>query len=168
MSRSTSELVELMAQRSTAVASDVSEPLARFFKETRDLCGGDLDKAQVMLEVIVRANQHPGYRQLKRGQLEAGGQAALPSLGANMSSIAASTGIPKESVRRKVLELIDAGWVIREGRNLHYSLEGYRAIAPIREAMFRMYARAYEVVAGLIDETAPTGETPIGAVREAV
>lgn len=159
MPRSASELVELLAQR-PAVASDVSEPLARFFKQARDLCGGDLDKAQVMLEIIVRATQHPRYRQLKRGELEAGGQAALPSLGANVSSIAASTGIPKETVRRKVLELIDAGWVIREGRRLHYSREGYRAIAPAREAMFRMYARAYEVMGALVDEAGPTVETP--------
>ena len=158
MPHSASELVELMIQRSPAVAYDVSEPLARFFKEARDLCGGDLDKAQVMLEIIVRANQHPGYRTLEPDVLEAAAQAPLPSLGANVSSIAASTGIPKESVRRKVLELIAAGWVIRDGRNLHYSVEGFHAIAPAREAMFRMYARAYEVVGALVEAAAAKAE----------
>jgi hypothetical protein len=146
-----------MSERAPAIAQDVSEPLARFFRETRELCGGDLDKAQVLLEVIVRANQHPRYRRLKPAELEgdrAEAEPALPSLGTNVRSIAASTGIPKESVRRKVLELIEAGWVVREGRNLHFSVEGYHAVAPAREAMYRMYARAYEVVSCLLEDVA--------------
>jgi len=140
-----------MSERSTAVAYDISEPLSRFLRLARDLSGGDLDKALVMVEIILRAHQHPGYRRVRPDQLEAGAEVAFPSLGANVRSLAEVTGIPRESVRRKVLELIAAGWVVRDGRKLRYSLEGYHAIAPAREAMYRMYARAYQVVGAMLD-----------------
>jgi hypothetical protein len=157
------DLVELMSERPTSIGYEIAEPLARFLRTARDTAGGDLDKALVMVEIILRASQHPSYRGLTPDDLEAEDEAVFPSLGTNVRSIADSTGISKETVRRKVLELIEAGWVVRQGRSLYYSVDGYRAISPAREAMLRMYARAYLTVESLLDGAGPDGGLRDGA-----
>jgi DNA-binding IclR family transcriptional regulator len=35
-------------------------------------------------------------------------------------SLARTLGIPRETVRRKLVELHDEGWIIPDGRNLRY------------------------------------------------
>ena len=155
MPPSRSEIVELLAERPSAVAYDISQPLANFLREARDLADGDLDKAFVMVVIISRANQHPEFKKLSPERLRPDSDLILPTLGTNVRSLAESTGIPKETVRRKVLELIDAGWVTRDGRTLRYTLEGFHAVAPAREALYRMYAQAFQVVGALLDSKSP-------------
>ena len=66
-----------------------------------------------------------------------------------MRSIADSSGIPKETVRRKVAALVREGLVLREGNNLSLSLAATPALTPVRDAVLKLAARNYESVVGL-------------------
>lgn len=96
-----------------------------------------------MVAISLRASQHPGFKQLDAVALEGAGP--LPGLGANVRSLADSTGIPTETVRRKIQQLV-ADWVVRDGRNLRYSAEGDRAVAPARDSIIRMCVRGFEEI----------------------
>jgi hypothetical protein len=147
-----SELIELVSRNTPAVTGYLLEPLASFLTIGRRIAGDDADKVLIMLVITLRATRSPEFQALDREQIESGEVPVLPSLGVNISSLAASTGIPKETVRRKVRQLIEAGWIAREGRNLLYTAEGYRAVSPCREALVRMAVTGYQVVSRLQDE----------------
>jgi hypothetical protein len=54
--------------------------------------------------------------------------------------------MPKETARRKVQELLEAGWLAREGGLLYFTALAYQQIAPAREAIEMLAARYFEVV----------------------
>ena len=143
MDRSTSDLFERLKGQSRAVAYELVEPLTSFLTVARAVTG-DLDKVLIMVTITLRSSRHPDFRSGKA--FEDGEDAAVPGFGTNVRSVADSTGIPRETVRRKVRELEAMGWVVRDGNTLHYSVEGYEGAAPVREAMLRMYARGYDVI----------------------
>jgi hypothetical protein len=150
MTRRTSlELVDLLTLHSTEVASDIVEPLARFMTVARRLCGGDTDKVLLMLVMALRSNRHPDFKATPPDQLRVDALGRLPTFSTNVRSLAESTGIPRETVRRKVDELVRMGWVIRQGRSLAYSMTAYQALAPAREAIIRLAVASYEVVSDL-------------------
>jgi hypothetical protein len=148
------QVVELLDARSTAIAADLMEPLAHFLHVARELVQQDADKVLLMMIIIVRSNLHPDFRKLDPADIRAGRVRRLPSLGINLRSLAESTGIPRETVRRKVQDLIEAGWVERQGSHLAYTLKAYEAAGPARQALLRLAARTYEVVAQVIEEDA--------------
>jgi hypothetical protein len=145
------ELLAEVRASYTAVASDLLQPLLRFMTVARERLGGDTDKILVMLVIAVRTTQHPDFRGLSTEALMAGEVAVLPSLGINIRSIADSTGIPKETVRRKVGELIEAGWLVKDDHHLRYTAEGFTAVEPARQAIEDIAVRNYEVIRRLID-----------------
>jgi hypothetical protein len=148
--RSVPELTELVGGQSRTVAYELVDPFAHMMTVMRATCGGDLERALVMTVITLRASRHPDFRKLETIAPEDDGP--LPSFAINVRSIADSTGIPKETVRRKAKQLIEAGWVIQEGNTLRYSAEGYRAATPVREALIRMYAQGYQVFERLAGE----------------
>jgi len=152
MALSRTEIVELLDAKSTAIAADLVEPLTNFLSIARSLVQHDAEKMLLMLVIIVRTNLHPEYRRLDPADIRAGRVRRLPSLGVNLRSLAESTGIPKETVRRKVQDLIDAGWVERSGSHLLFTPKAYKAAEPARAALLRMAARTYEVVGQVIEE----------------
>jgi hypothetical protein len=77
------------------------------------------------------------------------GDAPLLPGGTNGRSIAASLEIPNETVRRKVCELIEAGWLVRYGSRLFYTAKAHQELAPVREQIERLAVDCYRVVAGL-------------------
>lgn len=145
--RSTAELVELVSANSRAVAYDLVEPISRFLMVARERFDGDLDKALIMLIVTLRSSGHPEFR--KGAVARLAGRNVLPGFGSNMRSIADSTGVAKETVRRKVQQLIDVGWVVKQGRNLCYSVKGYEAVSEVRDSIIQMYARGFQVLSAL-------------------
>jgi hypothetical protein len=158
MPPSRSKVVDLILSRSTAVGAELLEPLVNFLTVARQLVQNDTDKALLLLVIIVRAGLHPEFRKLSPPDIAAGRIDQLPTLGINLRSLAESTGIPKETVRRKVQDLIDAGWVARNGGNLHYTVEAFRAVGPGRDAFARMAARIYETVERVIEEAGPQAD----------
>jgi hypothetical protein len=139
------------------IAADLLEPLLRFMTVARDVLGGDAEKILVMLVVSVRTKQHPDFVELTPEQLSSGEMPVLPSLGVNIRSIADSTGIPKETVRRKAAELVDAGFLARKGGDFRYTAEGYEAVASAREALERLAARNYQIVSQLLSRYCASG-----------
>jgi hypothetical protein len=115
----------------------------------RDACGGDMNKFLVMLVVAVRTAMHRDFASLSQEELLTGDLRVLPGLGANARSIAETLGVPKETVRRKVSELIEAGWLARQRGRLYATSRSYRELAPMRDELQTLVAHYYEVVSAL-------------------
>jgi hypothetical protein len=139
-------LLRRMSERYPVVAEGLLSPLLDLLRLSREHCGGDVDRFLILLEVAVRTVQHPSFAKYSQDELLSGEVAVFPTLGTNLRSIAASVGIPKESVRRKVAELVDEGWLHRSGRSLHFTSAGYRTLAPVRESIERLAVRYAAVV----------------------
>ena len=134
------------------IAPDLLEPLLRFMTIARGTTGGDIDKIMILLVVAVRSMQHPDFATYTIEDLQAGRIPILPTLGVNIRSIADSTGMPRESVRRKVSELVDAGWLVKDGNQIHYTAVAYAEMEPARGAIEAMAVRYHEVVKRFPDE----------------
>jgi DNA-binding IclR family transcriptional regulator len=74
----------------------------------------------------------------------------MPSLGTNLRSAAASVGIPRETARRKVEEMIQAGWLIRVGRDIRFTPRAYQQFTPVRESIERLAPRIHDVIATVV------------------
>jgi len=144
------KIAQAVRVRSTAVAADLVEPVVHLLYVARELFG-DSDKLLLMANITLRANQHPTYRRLSPDDIASGRVTSLPTLGVNLQSLSDATGIPKETVRRKVAQLARDGFVERDDRNIRYTPEGYRAVEPVREALLRMAVRIHEAVDGVVD-----------------
>lgn len=140
----------LLSEVHPKVAYDLLRPLTELLSVGRQVCG-DADKFLIILVVGVRTAGHPAFKDFSQADLLAGRAPVLPSLGTNMRSIAASVGIPKETTRRKVAELYEAGWLARAGRDVRFTAKGYQELAPVRErieALALRYAALVDTVVG--------------------
>ena len=146
MGRSASDL---LSQNYGLVAKDLFTPLLEVFGAARSAFDGDVEKAVVLLEVAVRTMQDPSLSHLDLKAVLSGTIENYPSLSTNMRSIADSSGIPKETVRRKVAALVEDGLILRHGNSLSLSTKATPAMTPIRDALLRLAARNYETVANL-------------------
>lgn len=115
----------------------------------REVCGGDVDKFLIILVVAIRTTEHPDFKAFSQADLLAGKVPVMPSLGTNMRSVAASVGIPKETARRKLCEIYDAGWLVREDRDIRFTAKGYQELAPVREAIEALALRYADVIEDL-------------------
>jgi hypothetical protein len=149
-------LIRLVEDSYPVIAKDLLNPLLELLLLSRDYCGGDVDKFLVLLVVGIRTTEHKAFAVYSQAELLSGDIEVFPGLGTNVRSIAASTGIPKETVRRKVAELVEAGWFAREGHNLYFTGKAYQALAPVREAVERLAVRYHDVVADLARAPAVT------------
>jgi DNA-binding IclR family transcriptional regulator len=82
--------------------------------------------------------------QLLSGELE-----ILPGLGSNVRSIADSLAMPRETVRRKVQEMVAEGILVRSQRRLYFSGQAYRRFAGPIEAFARMAVVHHDAVSSL-------------------
>jgi hypothetical protein len=142
-------LQHLLASHYPQIAADLLEPLVRLLQLGRASCAGDTDKFLILLLIGLRTTQHRDFRAETPERIASGEIPVLPSLGLNVRSIAESLGIPKETVRRKVQELVESGWVVRQDGTLHATARAYRDLAPVRAEIQALAARCYEVVAQL-------------------
>jgi biotin operon repressor len=98
---------------------------------------GDLDCMLVLAVIGVRTMPARRLQQRSFADFEAGLAAEEPSP-INVQSIAETTGIPRETVRRKVRALEQAGWIERqEGGYLVVSAQARHDLSPATEATFR-------------------------------
>lgn len=143
----TEDLLEVVLANYGLVAKDMIAPMLKVLAQAHRAFDGDLEKFQIVMLVALRsaeAESAPGY------SIGSGPPPAIPSLGTNAKSVADSTGIPRETVRRKVVELIEAGWIARDrdGR-LVYTLSGFERFAKIRDPLLRCLLAHYRTVAML-------------------
>ena len=139
----------LLAQNYGLVAKDLFTPLLDVLGAARSAFDGDIEKAVVLLEVAVRTMQDPSLSHLDLEPVLSGTIENYPSLSTNMRSIADSSGIPKETVRRKVAALVQEGLILREGNNLSLSTAATPVLTPVREAVLKLAARNYDAVVAL-------------------
>jgi hypothetical protein len=107
-------------------------PLLNILSAAREVCDGDVDKYLILLALGMRTSEHPDFKSLDHDRIMAGIPAVLPSLGTNIRSIAASVDIPKETVRRKLADLVEAGWLVRQGWDFRMTAKCYVALEPVR------------------------------------
>ena len=133
----------------TSVAKDLIAPLVDLLSLARSVFGGDLDKLLIVMVVALRTAEDPKIAHISFEEALSGRLESYPSLKTNVRSIADSTGVPRETVRRKVSDLVAAGWIRREGDDLSYTPEGSRALGPVREAIIDAAVRLNAAVTAL-------------------
>jgi hypothetical protein len=122
------------------------------FNKARQICGGDFEMAEVLLVIAIRTAEHPTFARLSYKEIETGSARRYPSLTTNVRSIAASTGIPRETVRRKVVALIGAGLVERKHTELSLHVAASTVIAPLREALLRCAVVNHATISALLED----------------
>ena len=140
---------DLLNRNYGLVAKDLFTPLLDVFGAARSTFDGDVEKAVVLLEVVVRTVQDPRLNGVDLETVLSGTFEFSPIVSINMRSIADSSGIPKETVRRKVVALVREGLIRRKGNNLSLSSDANPALTPIRDAILKLAARNYETIAAL-------------------
>ena len=124
-------------------------PLLHLLSVSRKACGGDVDKFLIMLVIAIRTTEHEGFATSTQAQLLSGEMPVFPTMGTNVRSVAESTGTPRETVRRKVGELIEAGWISRRGNDLQFTARAYQELADARVAIEELAVSNFQVVAEL-------------------
>jgi hypothetical protein len=142
-------LRHLVADHYPTIARSLLRPLVHLLGISRDACGGDVDKFHIMLVIAIRTTEHEDFATYSQAQLLSGEIPIFPTLGTNVRSVAASTGTPKETVRRKVTELVQAGWISRAGNELRFTAKAYQDLAGVRVAIEELAVSNFDVVASL-------------------
>jgi hypothetical protein len=143
-------LLKLVAGNYPAVARGLLEPLFDLLSLSREACGGDAEKFLIMVVVAIRTTEHELFATFRQEELLSGEMPIFPTLGTNIQSVADSMRAPKETVRRKVGELVEAGWIAREGNELRFTALAYQQLAQTRVAIERLAVRNYEIVDDLV------------------
>jgi hypothetical protein len=142
------KLLHSVTENYGRVSADLLEPLLDFLATANKVSDGDIDKLMIMIVVGLRSLAHPVFKHRRMRDVAAAG-GLIPTLGINSRSISESLPIPRESVRRKVMALIEAGWLHREGGHLHLTATGLSSLTPVRQKIQRLAVANFETVAAL-------------------
>ncbi len=151
-------LRHLVADNYPAIARVLLRPLLHLLSISREACGGDVDKFLIMLVIAIRTTEHPSFATYSPALLLSGELPVFPTLGTNVRSVAESIGAPRETVRRKVGELIESGWVSRKSNELRFTAIAYQQLAGVRVAIEDLAVSNFEVVADLAREALRIGQ----------
>lgn len=146
-------VLALVRQAYPRVAKDLLRPLLAVLASARGICRGDTLKSEILMLIAMRSVEHPDFAKLSYETIVSGTAASYGSLGTNIRSIADSSGIPRETVRRKVAELTAAGLIERKGNSLSLSPTASPVMEPLREAVLRLAVTNFELVWGLARPT---------------
>lgn len=129
-----------------AIAKELLSPVLKLLHIVHSHFGGDLEQFFILAVLAARSAEDPQFAEVDMAQLESGALDRLPNLGINLRSLSASTGIPLETVRRKVRLLRDKGWVGRDGNNLCYTPKAFVDMTPVREALLQQALSNHRLV----------------------
>jgi hypothetical protein len=146
--------LDILDQNYAQAARALAMPLLDVFRVARAACQGDLERAVILLEIAIQCLPDPRTAEPRLPAARQGQPYRYPPRSTNMRSIADSSGIPRETVRRKVAALVAEGLVLRRGNKLSISPIAEEALVPLRTAILRLAARNYETVAALHDRSA--------------
>jgi hypothetical protein len=117
--------------------------LTRFLASCRRSFDGDFDMFLILAVIgdCTYSQQHADpnddYAAFTAGQLH-----ATPPVNINIRSIADYTGIPRETVRRKINLLVEKGWVVRGGNDyLTATRKSAEDLQPLTEASIQYIAQ---------------------------
>ena len=148
-------LLVFLRQRYPLLAKDILRHLVDLCAVTRSICAGDAQKSEILLLIALRTAAHPDFATLSYEEIAGGEAASYGSLSTNVRSIADSSGIPRETVRRKVAELVAEGLVERQGNKLLLRPSASKVIGPVREAALRLVAANYQLVSAALSQARP-------------
>ena len=114
----------------------------------------DLDRQLVLLVIMLRSAMAPGFGDIPSERLLTGDIETLPTLWTNIRSIADSSGIPRETVRRKVNDLIQDGLVRRSGQLLTITPRAF----PDNRFVVDKFIRLAAVSHATVEKLAPRGD----------
>jgi len=144
----------LIASHYPSIAEHLLRPLLKLLTVFRELCGGDSTKFLVILFLTLRTTMHRDFAAHSQEDLLGGAAPILPALRTTVRSTAEAIGVPKETVRRKIAELVEAGWLVRRSGKLYFTALAYAELTPVREQIEAMAARYHEVVDALLQDQA--------------
>jgi hypothetical protein len=121
-------------------------PMVDFLCAGRLWFDGDLDRLLILLVVALRTAEDRKIEGIRLEDVLSGAVDAYPSLLTNVRSVADSTGIPRETVRRKVGWLVAKGWLARSGDDLLLTPLASRELTPVRESMLSAAERLHGLV----------------------
>jgi len=142
-------ILPLLRRQYPYLAKDLIAPFLEALRAGRALCDGDLDKLFIVLVVGMRTAEDKRVLDLDPEDVLSGAVNTYPSLSTNVRSISDSTGIPKESVRRKVAALIEAGWIRRDDNSLSLAPQASRQLTAFREQLFQLAIRNHQTIHSL-------------------
>ena len=140
------DVSQLLRDNYQFLAKDLLNPVLELMSVARSACGGDLDKYLILIVIGLRTAEARQTQEISLGAVLSGEVAEYPSLYTNARSVAESTGVPRETVRRKVAALVAAGWVARTGDDLGFTPFASQQLTPAREAMFSLAGRMHLLV----------------------
>lgn len=140
------QLLPLLRRQYPYLAKDLIAPFLEALNFGRAACGGDLDKLFIVLVVAMRTAEDKRVLDIDPDDVLSGVVDTYPSLSTNVRSIADSTGIPKESVRRKVAALVEAGWIRRDENSLSLAPHASRQLTGFREQLFQLAIRHHQAI----------------------
>ena len=144
-------LINLVFRISPVRTEELLSPLLDLLAGARQAFDGDLDKYLILLVVTIRAANHPQFvKNIEIARAQGSAAPPFPSLGVNIQSIADSIGAPKETIRRKVADLVEGGWIERRGNHLYLTAAAYQDHKPVRELMHAMFVRHFEAVRDML------------------
>jgi hypothetical protein len=143
------QILPLLRQHYPYLAKDLIAPFLEALHAGRALCDGDLDKLFIVLAVGMRTAEDKRVLDIDPEDVLSGALESYPSLSTNVRSIADSTGIPKESVRRKVASLVEAGWIHRDDHSLSLAPHASRQLTEFREQLFQLAIRNHHTIEAL-------------------
>jgi len=143
-------ILTLLRRNYPSVAKELLIPLLSLIGEA-EAKFGDLDKFHILLAVALRTAQHPDVGKLSVEEVVSGAVDELPSLHTNVHSISLSTGLPEETVRRKVKALVEQGWLQKYDHSLLYSSKAIRELGPIRNQILKLSAANYRTISRLLE-----------------
>jgi hypothetical protein len=136
----------------------------RLMKSLRLLFGNDMDKAMIMAAIGQQQLRDPALPKRAYAPARDGAPVGDPARFTNVDRIAAATGIPRESVRRKVNELMARGWVVRVGtRALAVHPSAAFDMQPSTGIVFDMLDRLFAEFAAALAER---GDIRIERIRD--
>ena len=149
------DLHNLAAANYPRIAAELIGPLLDFVRTSREVCRGDLDKAIVMMAIGLRTTRHRDFAMSSPAELDSGQLAVLPGFGSFAQAIALSLGMPKETVRRKVSDMVSAGWLVRRERRLYVTGKAYQDFAASRAQLLRLATTYHQIISEIAAESKP-------------
>jgi hypothetical protein len=146
------QLLDALKRQNPQLPDLLLEPLFSYLLSARE--AGDLDLNIILLVIAIRTVEHP--ESARMSVQERGDVPVFPSLGVNINSIAESSGIPRETVRRKVDSLVRIGWVARQGSTLHCTSKCFRETTFLREAFERLAVENFQIIGKEASKLPPT------------
>jgi hypothetical protein len=148
------QILPLLRRQYPYLAKDLIAPFLEALHAGRALCDGDLDKLFIILAVGMRTAEDKRVLDIDPQDVLSGAIETYPSLSTNVRSIADSTGIPKESVRRKVAALVEAGWIHRHDNSLSLAPHASRQLTEFREQLLQLAIRNHQTIQSVEDQEA--------------